>query len=276
MPSLPPAPAAGPGDMSRAAADVRRCSWCKEPLPGRRKDARTCSKACRQASHRFGRAVAEGLPRGTRQVAAVRALARALQPRRFAYADPPYPGLALRYYCSDEVDHVALVARLRDEFPDGWALSTSAAALRSVLALCPPTTRVCVWNRGVRHVRAARRPLCAWEPVLLSGGRRLEPGSDPVCDLLTLSIAARARSHPGALVGMKPAAFVCWLWRLLGAQPGDELADLYPGSDAVSRAWSLLSRGDGDVATDTSRGPGAAAGDPSSLQAPSMRDEKAC
>ena len=47
---------------------------------------------------------------------------------RFAYADPPYPGQARRHYkhhpdFDGEVDHGALIERLMDEFPDGWALS---------------------------------------------------------------------------------------------------------------------------------------------------------
>lgn len=58
--------------------------------------------------------------------------------RRLAYADPPYPGKARLYYrehpdYGGEVDHVELLSRLATY--DGWALSTSAAALPSVLAL---------------------------------------------------------------------------------------------------------------------------------------------
>ncbi len=51
----------------------------------------------------------------------------------------------------------------------------------------------------------------------------------------------RQPSHPGALVGMKSAAFCEWVFRQLGAEPGDEFADLFPGSGAVSRAWRLFS-----------------------------------
>lgn len=32
----------------------RACDWCKEPIPPTaRRDAKTCSKSCRQAKHRF-------------------------------------------------------------------------------------------------------------------------------------------------------------------------------------------------------------------------------
>jgi hypothetical protein len=38
-------------------------------------------------------------------------------------------------------------------------------------------------------------------------------------------------------VGAKPATFCYWLFDLLGALPGDELVDLFPGSGGVARAW---------------------------------------
>lgn len=251
--------------MSRHALS---CAWCRKPIPpGKRLDARTCSKPCRQAWHRFARAVAAAGPVDGRQVVpAVR-----VDARHFGYADPPYPGLAERYYSQPEVDHVALVADLRQRFPDGWALSTSAAAVRWVHALCPPETRLCVWNRGARHVHATR-PLCAWEALLVCGGRPLVA---PVEDVLTLAPSSRPRSHPDALVGMKPPAFAAWLFRLLGAHPVDELTDLFPGSGAIGRAWGVYvsssgrsSSGDAscaaaDVARDGSRSPRAAAGDAS-------------
>lgn len=78
-------------------------------------------------------------------------------PKRFGYADPPYPGKAARYYkdhpdYAGEVDHRLLIESLVNEFPDGWALSTSAESLRDVLLLCPPDVRVAAWVRGERRV----------------------------------------------------------------------------------------------------------------------------
>ena len=59
---------------------------------------------------------------------------------RLAYADPPYPGKAWLYRdhpdYGGEVDNAELVGRLAGY--DGWALSTSAAALPSVLASARP------------------------------------------------------------------------------------------------------------------------------------------
>ncbi len=36
---------------------------------------------------------------------------------------------------------------------------------------------------------------------------------------------------------MKPPQFALWVFAQLGARSGDQLADLYPGSGAVSEAW---------------------------------------
>ena len=83
------------------------------------------------------------------------------------------------------VDFVAarkgLIAALEAGYPDGWALSTSAAALRDVLAICPASTRVCAWRRRTRPT-SSRRALSAWEPLLVVGGREL--ATDVPQDLL--------------------------------------------------------------------------------------------
>lgn len=118
-------------DASARLEERRVCAWCGGPIPaGARRDALCCSVRCRQARHRFTRAVGRAVAGG--------------RPLRLAYADPPYPGLARRYYAehpdfAGEVDHAALIRRLSTY--DGWALSTSAAALQSVLASCPPGVR---------------------------------------------------------------------------------------------------------------------------------------
>ncbi|MCC2030632.1 helix-turn-helix transcriptional regulator [Microbacterium allomyrinae] len=140
----------------------RLCAWCRGPIPATlRADAVCCSKRCRQARHRFASGVGVA-PAGGHDVL------------RLAYADPPYPGLSKRYYgdhpdYAGEVDHRRLVEQL-DGY-DGWALSTSARALKDVLALCPPGSRVAAWVRGERPTRSAG-PLNAWEPVIYWGGRR--------------------------------------------------------------------------------------------------------
>ena len=158
----------GPDTSRAAAADASRtCAWCEGPIPSRaRRDAVCCSVRCRQARHRF----TVGAGRAALPVAGGHAL-------RLAYADPPYPGKSRLYRdhpdYAGEVDHVALIRRLQLEY-DGWALSTSAAALPAVLALCPPGVRVAAWHRGERPT-PSRWPLNAWEPVIYSGGRSADP-----------------------------------------------------------------------------------------------------
>ena len=159
----------------------------------------------------------------------------------FAYADPPYPGKAGYYPERQEVDHASLVDRLRIEYPDGWALSTSSGALAGVLRLCPPDARVCAWVKSPRRTCSAR-PHDAWEPVIVVGGRPLRVadrgGGRVVHDVENaLVYRGRYRAFPGAMVGMKPPQFAEWVFRMLGASLGDRLDDLFPGSGAVSEAW---------------------------------------
>jgi len=172
---------------------------------------------------------------------------------RLAYADPPYPTLARRYYgdhrdFDGEVDHAELVDRLVAEYPDGWALSTSAAATRDVWNLCPDGARLHIWVNGPRKVKSYRA-LHAYESLIVVGGReRRVPVVEDLSDVLLWG--GRQHSHPGALPGMKPAAFCEWMFQLLGATVGDQLDDLFPGSGAVSRAWDLYASP--DVADDGS------------------------
>lgn len=186
-----------------------------------------CSTRCRQARHRFTRTVGRAL-----SVAGG-------HPRRLAYADPPYPGKAHLYRAhpdyAGEVDHGALIRRLSTY--DGWALSTSAAALPAVLALCPAGVRVAAWHRGERPA-PSWHPLNAWEPVIYRAGRPVDPTHDRArrIDSLVHGVSPMT-TLPGRVIGAKPAAFCRWVFDLLGAAPGDTLDDLFPGSGAVTRAW---------------------------------------
>ncbi len=207
----------------------RTCAWCTGPIPDTaRVDAVCCSTRCRQARHRFTRAVGKGVAAG--------------RPLHLAYADPPYPGKA-HYYkdhpdYAGEVDHADLIRRLCRY--DGWALSTSAAALPDVLALCPPGVRVAAWHRGERPTPSTW-PLSAWEPVIYTGGRPCDPsrpaGATRRVDSLVHGISPMT-TLPGRVIGTKPPAFAAWMFALLGAGPGDILDDLFPGSGAITRAWT--------------------------------------
>lgn len=214
-------------------ASRRTCTWCAGRMPARsRRDAIYCGVVCRKRAWRFARAVPRRSPGPKRRVPSGRG-----SPARFAYADPPYPGKAGYYVERQEVDHASLLERLVDGWPDGWALSTSAAALRDVLPMCPVGISVTAWRRRVRPTRS-KAPLSAWEPLLVYRGRALQVGRvQTVLD--HLDYRGRYDAMPGALVGMKPPEFAVWMFTLLGAQPGDELDDLFPGSGVIGRAWAL-------------------------------------
>lgn len=203
-----------------------------------------CSQRCRQAAHRFNAGA-------TRRVASI-------EPKRFAYADPPYPGMAHLYRdhrdYAGEVDHRELVERLCDVGPDGWALSTSARALRDVWELCPPGTWLAPWFRGERPT-TSWVPLNAWEPVLVWGGRaHLSPVDARRLDALVYVSRPRL-TDPDRVIGAKPAAFCWWLFDLLGALPGDELVDLFPGAGTIGRAWDRLELLSRPASSDGSPGP---------------------
>ena len=156
---------------------------------------------------------------------------------RIAYADPPYPGQAKRLYgdhpdYAGEVDHALLVARLMEY--DGWALSTSNRSLADALALTGPQ-RVLAWCKPIAPP-FPKHGVYGWEPVIVKWAR------DPASDLRdTISVSPEQytfRPKPeGYVTGAKPPAFCDWLFRWLGARPGDHFEDLFPGSRAVTDAW---------------------------------------
>lgn len=218
---------------------MKACSWCRQLLEATvRRDAVFCSRKCRQAAWRVRRysSPVDGRQMKATSVASV----VSGRPLRFAYADPPYPGTAKRYYQNEptykgEVDHAKLIASLRASATyAGWALSTSARALRDVLPLCPPEARVCAWVKPHSVPPATYGLHNVWEPIIVLQGRRLQPGR---VDAL---IAYPAR-FGGTLPGRKPLVFCAWLFHAMGMLPGDVLDDLYPGSGIVSRAWREVS-----------------------------------
>lgn len=169
-------------------------------------------------------------------------------PLRFAYADPPYPGMSKRFYSKHkdykgEVDHTRLIESLRTSY-DGWALSTSAKALRDILPLCPPEARVCAWVKPHSVSSLTFGLHNVWEPIIVLQGRRLRPGR---VDAL---VRYPAR-HGGTLPGRKPIAFCGWLFDAMGMVAGDVLDDMFPGSGVVGRSWAEACRrgspGDGPL-----------------------------
>jgi len=220
---------------------LTHCTWCTRPIVDKRRDAIFCGKPCRQASWRARVAHCE--------------LLRIEKPLRLAYADPPYPGKSYLY--RDQVTYLGEV-NIPDLLSllatyDGWALSTSAAGAPAVLAECVSrrvTVRFAVWVKTPRPHNEARI-LNAFEVLVFHGGRpmlssrypqdssldRQETPALRVTDVLA-GVNSRIRpTLPGACIGMKPPAFCTWVFKLLGALPGDTLDDLYPGSGIVTRCW---------------------------------------
>ena len=158
------------------------------------------------------------------------------------YADPPYPGHADLYKrhadYAGEVNHAELVARLCDEFPDGWALHTASTTLQQVLALCPTDVRIGAWVKPFGVFKPGVNPGYVWEPVIFRGGRRrTDRPEETVRDYCSVPITIKR-----GLVGAKPEGVCFWVFALLGLRAGDELVDLFPGTGAVTRAWERWQR----------------------------------
>lgn len=153
---------------------------------------------------------------------------------RFAIADPPYPGQSKKHYgghkdYAGEVDHEELISRLASY--DAWLLCTSSAALQYVLSCCPSGVRVGSWVKPFCAWKKNVSPAYSWEPVIWHGGRK-RGYPDTVRDFISEPITMKR-----GLVGAKPEKVCFWYFDLLGAEPGDEMEDLFPGTRAVSKAW---------------------------------------
>lgn len=160
---------------------------------------------------------------------------------RIGYADPPYPGQSFRHYrdhpdYAGEVDHADLLSRLEADF-DGWLLHTSSPALAMILDLAQRHTagdfRVMAWVKPFAAFKRNVSVAYAWEPILVKPCRKpVVTGRVVMRDWISESITLQR-----GLTGAKPEHVCHWAFEMLGAQPDDELVDLYPGSGAVGRAW---------------------------------------
>ena len=159
---------------------------------------------------------------------------------RFAYADPPYLGCGALYAGNhagalawdDPATHRRLIGRLSDEWPDGWALSISTPSLRTLLPMCPADVRVGAWVKPFCSFKPGVPVAYAWEPIIFRGGRRRGRDEPTVRDWVACGITLKR-----GLTGVKPRLVCRWIFDLLGAERGDELDDLFPGSGAVGFAW---------------------------------------
>lgn len=158
---------------------------------------------------------------------------------RIAYADPPYPGCADLYKDHEdyagEVDHRALVARLQTEF-DGWVLHTHVAGLRMMEreGILPETDiRICQWVKPFAAFKRNVSVAYAYEPVVIKAARKPVVAQRVVMrDWISEPITLRR-----GLTGAKPEKVCHWAFELVGAELGDDLVDMFPGTGAVTRAW---------------------------------------
>lgn len=151
---------------------------------------------------------------------------------KVAVADPPYIGCAGFYEENEEVDHAELVARLVDEYPDGWALCMHTPSLKTILPMCPDDVRVMAWVKPFAVFKPNVNPAYSWEPVIVRGGRKRTRQQDTVRDWVSANITLRR-----GMVGVKPDEFSYWLFEVLNLQPGDTLDDIFPGTGAITNAW---------------------------------------
>jgi len=155
---------------------------------------------------------------------------------RIAYADPPYPGCAKLYRdqadYAGEVDHAELVRRLEAEF-DGYVLHTSSVALPLVLPLLSAPYRVMAWVKPFAAFKRNVSVAYAWEPVVVRACRKPVVAHRVIMrDWFAESITLRK-----GLTGAKPPNLIRWAFEMVGAQLGDDLADLYPGTGIVGVTW---------------------------------------
>lgn len=169
-------------------------------------------------------------------------------PMRFAYADPPYLGCCRLYdhhhpdgLCWDDLStHAALIDRLGQDYPDGWAMSATSGSLRQLLPLCPTDVRVAAWVKPFHAFKKGVRPAYAWEPVIFRGGRNVghkppEKGGKQTTprDWVSCNITLRK-----GLTGAKPPAVCEWIADLLNVLPGDEMDDLFPGTGVMGEVMA--------------------------------------
>lgn len=155
---------------------------------------------------------------------------------RFAYADPPYFGMAEKFYGHlhpqaadyDKIEtHQALVDRLCSEY-DGWAMSLTSTTLKDILPLCPADCRVMAWVKPFASFKPGVGVAYAWEPVIVRGGRKRQRTQRTVRDWCAVNITLKR-----GFTGAKPQDFVVWLLDVLNVQAGDTVHDIFHGSGAV-------------------------------------------
>lgn len=155
---------------------------------------------------------------------------------KFAYADPPYFGLAHFYknlhpdweIWNDIKTHANLIQRLCDEYSDGWALSLSEKTLKNILPLCPDDCRVLAWIKPWSSFKPSVKLAYSWEPIILRGGRKRTRNQDTLHSWVVANMAMQK-----GLRGAKPTEVFDYVLRCLNVRAGDIVDDLFPGTGGM-------------------------------------------
>lgn len=167
---------------------------------------------------------------------------------KLGYADPPYIGCAHLYKdhpdYGGEVDHARLIERLQSEF-DGWVLHAAASA-NSMAVLAPLVEKTGArWMGWFKPFAAFKKNVSvayAWEPVIVKAARKPVVSTRLVMRDWMESATKHSIEMRKGLTGAKPEDVCHWAFEMVGARPEDELADLFPGTGAVARAWKTWQR----------------------------------
>lgn len=133
----------------------------------------------------------------------------------------------------DPARHRALLVQLVDEF-DGFAISTSPDGL-SAYGQLPRGARIGAWVKP-NACPGSHRMRSVWEPVIIypAVGRRSNRGGVGAVPDVWTGNSPRVGFH-----GAKPEGYTHWLLDCLTYRPSeDHVADMFPGSEAVSDAVS--------------------------------------
>jgi len=156
---------------------------------------------------------------------------------RIAYADPPYPGCA-HYYKNHpdfggEVNHADLLRRLDADY-DGFVLHTASTTLLALAPHIPASARLMAWVKPFAAFKRNVSVAYAWEPVIVKACRKpVVTGRIVMRDWVAQGITMKK-----GLTGAKPPHVCRWAFEMVGAEPDDELVDLFPGTGIVTETWN--------------------------------------
>ena len=177
---------------------------------------------------------------------------------KYAIADPPYLGRAVRYYGEggrggrnrkqadnhpeafiwDKPEtHKELAKNLLENY-DGFAIALSVHSLSTYLDVLETESengiRVGVWHRP-NAVPSGSRIFNNWEPVIfkIPKCRKGRFSGPHISDVLTCNIVKNG------FIGSKPKDWVFWCLDVLGATENDLVDDLFHGSGAVAEALTV-------------------------------------